>query len=61
MPKKACRKCKIFVDGNECPICHGNQMTTNWQGRLHIIDTKKSMIANKIGMNVKGEYAIKVR
>ena len=61
MKKKACKRCKLFVEGNECPICKGNQFSTNWQGRLHIADTAKSQIAQKIKIEAKGEYAIKVR
>lgn len=59
--KKVCKKCKIFVDGPECPICKGNQFSTNWQGRITILDPEKSAIAKKIGIKHKGEYAIKVR
>lgn len=61
MKKKVCKKCKLFVEGNECPICKDNQFSLNWQGRLNILDANKSIIAKKIGMMVKGEYAIKVR
>lgn len=61
MKKKVCKKCKIFVEGTNCPVCKGNQFTTTWQGRLNIIDANKSVIAKKIGITVKGEYAIKVR
>ncbi|MBI2661526.1 DNA-directed RNA polymerase subunit E'' [Candidatus Woesearchaeota archaeon] len=61
MKKKVCKKCKIFVDGGECPLCKGNQFSTNWQGRLFVIDPDKSLIAQKIGLKAKGEYAIKVR
>jgi len=39
----------------------GHQFSTNWQGRLNILDADKSMIANKIDIAVKGEYAIKAR
>ena len=59
--KKVCKKCKIFVTGNECPVCKGNQFSNNWQGRITILDSEKSAIAKKIGIKVKGEYAIKVR
>jgi len=59
--KKVCKKCKYFVEGNECPVCKSNQFSNNWQGRLYILDTNKSMIAKKIEVTVKGEYAIKVR
>ena len=61
MAKKVCKKCKIFVEGNECPVCKSNQFSVNWQGRLHILDANKSSIAKKIGIAVKGEYAIKAR
>ncbi len=59
--KKVCKNCRLFVEGNECPICHGTQFSTNWQGRLNILDANKSHIANKINITVKGEYAIKMR
>jgi len=36
------------------------QFSTNWKGRLYIIDSNKSMIAEKIGIKVKGDYVIKV-
>ena len=61
MKKKACKKCKLFVDGSECPICKGTDFSTNWQGRISILDPNKSSIAKKIGITVKGEYAIKLR
>lgn len=61
MKKKACKNCKIFVDGDECPICKNSQFTTVWQGRITILNSEKSEIAHKIGINQKGEYAIKVR
>jgi len=61
MKKKVCKKCKLFVDGNSCPSCKGNQFTTSWQGRLNILDANKSVIAKKLGITIKGEYAIKVR
>lgn len=59
--KKVCKNCKIFVEGNECPICHEDKFSTNWQGRLNILDANKSNIAKKINVTVKGEYAIKTR
>ncbi len=61
MKKKVCKKCKLFVEGSECPVCKSNQFSTNWQGRLNIIDSNKSTISKKMGITVKGEYAIKVR
>ena len=59
--KKACKRCRMFVDGNTCPICKGTSFSDNWQGRLYVHDVAKSMIAEKVGITAKGEYAIKVR
>lgn len=59
--KKACKSCKIFVKGNECPLCKSGDLTTSWKGRMIIVDPNKSDIAKKLGIKVKGEYAIKTR
>lgn len=61
MKKKVCKKCRMFVEGDECPVCKSGQFSTNWQGRLSILDASNSEIAKKIGVAVKGEYAIKAR
>ncbi len=61
MARKVCKNCKLFYKGDNCPICKGNQTAVSWQGRINIIDANKSMIAKKIGITEKGEYAIKVR
>jgi RNA polymerase subunit RPABC4/transcription elongation factor Spt4 len=61
MKRKVCKKCKVFVETNECPICKGDQFITNWQGRVTVTDAKKSYIAKRIGIAVEGEYAIKVK
>jgi len=61
MKKKVCKSCKYFYDGSECPLCKSTTTANAWQGRINVIDSDKSMIANNIGIKVKGEYAIKVR
>ena len=61
MKKKVCKKCKLFVEGSVCPVCKGDQFSVSWQGRIHILDANKSMVAKKTGVTVKGEYAIKAR
>jgi len=60
MKKQACKFCKLFYEGHECPACRSTQAVTNWKGRLEILDEKKSEIAQKIGVKRPGEYAIKV-
>ena len=59
--KKACKKCRYFFEGNECPACKSNQVASTWQGRIHVVDNNKSEIAKKLDIKVKGEYAIKIR
>ena len=59
--KKACKNCKIFVKGNECPICKTTDLTNSWKGRIIVLDVNKSEIAKKMGIKIKGEYAIKTR
>lgn len=60
--KKACKKCKLIVtNDNKCPLCHSESFTTSFQGRVYIVDPKKSAIAEKTGATAKGEYAIKIR
>ncbi|MBS1266445.1 MAG: Transcription elongation factor Spt4 [Candidatus Woesearchaeota archaeon] len=60
MKKKVCKSCKIFVEGKTCPLCKKDQFSTNWKGRVYVLDVKKSVVAEKIGAEVKGEYAIKI-
>jgi RNA polymerase subunit RPABC4/transcription elongation factor Spt4 len=59
--KKICKKCKLFYDTPECPICKTSAPATSYQGRINILDANKSTIAKKIGLAVNGEYAIKIR
>jgi len=61
MKKKVCKRCKVFVEGSECPFCKGNQFATSWQGRINFLQADKSMIAKKIDVKDNGEYAIKIR
>lgn len=62
MPKlRASKDTKILVEGNEDPITGSKDLSTNWYGRVSVIDPNKSMIAEKMGFKAQGEYAIKVR
>lgn len=58
---KVCKKCKLFVEADLCPICKKDSFTSSWQGRITFIETKGSKIAKEMGVETPGEYAIKVR
>jgi DNA-directed RNA polymerase subunit E" len=59
MKKKICKSCNLIVQGETCPLCKKNAFTTSFQGQINVLDANKSFIAKKIGLTVKGEYAIK--
>ncbi len=59
--RKVCRKCRVFVEGDVCPICGGSDFTTTWSGIAIILDPEKSEIAKVMQIKVPGKYAIKVR
>ena len=61
MKKKVCRTCKIFVEGDLCPICKKASFSTNWQGLIAVNDVSRSKIASSMGLEANGEYCIKVR
>ncbi len=59
--KKACKRCRVFVEGDECPLCKGNQFTQSWNGRVALLDASQSLIAKRMGVANNGEYAIKIK
>ena len=61
MKKKVCKRCKMFVEAAECPTCKTSSFSNSWQGRIYILDPAKSLVAEKVGLTAKAEYAIKVR
>lgn len=58
--KKVCKNCKVFVDGEKCPICNSANLVENWKGRVIVLDPEKSEIAKKLDIKKKGVYAIKI-
>jgi DNA-directed RNA polymerase subunit E" len=59
--KKVCKKCKIFIESETCPICNGNQFSDAWKGRIMVFKPEESEIAKKMGISKKGLYAIKTK
>ena len=60
MTKKACRNCKYITEANKCPACGHDQFSESWKGKLAILNPEKSEIAKKLGIKIKGEYAVKI-
>ena len=59
--KKVCKNCKVFVDGDKCPMCQGNQFVENWKGRIIVLNAEQSEIAKKLDISKKGIYALKTK
>lgn len=59
--QKVCKRCKIMVDDQTCPICQGNSLVDSWKGKIIVLNPEKSEITPKIGIKQKGTYALKIR
>jgi len=63
MPKsKACKLCNaIYETGEKCPSCGTKESTEGFKGRIVVLNPEKSVIAQKINIKTKGNFAIKTR
>jgi len=61
MAEKACTDCKRIVeDSSECPVCKSNVLSDSWSGLVVIYDTD-SEIAEELGVQTPGRYAIRAQ
>lgn len=58
--QKACKHCSFITEEENCPLC-GNQTSKDWQGYVIIVDHTRSEIAQRMGINVNGKFALRVR
>jgi DNA-directed RNA polymerase subunit E" len=56
----ACKECKRLTELDVCEICK-SKTTPNWTGFVAVSDPDNSDIAKKMGIKLKGKYALKVR
>ncbi|MBI5393370.1 DNA-directed RNA polymerase subunit E'' [Candidatus Woesearchaeota archaeon] len=61
MKKQICKRCKLFVEAQQCPVCKDSNFANGWQGRIMVLNGTKSFIAKQVNMTHNGEYAIKVK
>jgi len=60
--EQACKQCKRIVeDSSECPVCKNNDLSNSWSGTVMIYDPEDSEIAEKLGIQTPGQYAIRVK
>ncbi|MEW5955392.1 MAG: transcription elongation factor subunit Spt4 [Candidatus Micrarchaeota archaeon] len=61
MTEKACRKCRIIVTGDVCPVCKDSELTKTWEGYIIIANAEGSEVAAAIGVKAPGKYALKIK
>ena len=59
--QKACKICNIIYTGEKCPNCDSKESTDTIKGRIVVLDSEKSELANKLNLKGKGNFAIKTR
>ncbi|NOZ58031.1 MAG: DNA-directed RNA polymerase subunit E [Euryarchaeota archaeon] len=63
MPKKekACKECgRIYSSQEVCIYCNV-PTSPDWLGYVRILDPEKSEIAQKLGINAKGKFALRIK
>ena len=65
MSEMACRTCKrVFRvprrGSDVCPFCKTRTLTDNWNGLVVVFNPDSSILAEKIGVEKPGRYAINV-
>jgi DNA-directed RNA polymerase subunit E" len=61
-PFKACRRCRALVprEANRCSVCGSTDLSEDWEGAVIVLSSESS-IAEKLGLNREGRYALRVR
>ncbi len=60
MARKICKSCHHIYEGERCPLCKSDATASSAKGRVYIFDPEKSEVSKKMGIGIKGEYAIKI-
>ncbi|MCL7415538.1 MAG: DNA-directed RNA polymerase, subunit E'' [ANME-2 cluster archaeon] len=58
---QACTECHRITSGTTCAVCGSSALSSDWSGYAVIVDPSRSNIAKKLNVNLRGEYALKVR
>ena len=59
MAKQSCKICKRLVTGDKCPYHPDAKLAESWKGKIIVLNPTNSEIAKKMGIQDKGEYAIR--
>ncbi len=57
---RVCRQCSCLTQEDICPNCNSNQFLDKYKGKVVIFDAKRSVVAEKLGLENNGKFALKV-
>ena len=52
---------KVKVAAPRCPRCPDAHLSADWQGLTNLLDPSRSQVAQTLGIEAPGNYALKVR
>jgi DNA-directed RNA polymerase subunit E" len=61
MKQRACKICNTIHEAEKCPKCESKEYTEGFKGRIVVLNSEKSEIAQKLNLKEKGNFAIKTR
>ncbi len=61
MVEKACRNCRLIIEGDVCPVCKGEDLTKAFEGSILLINAEGSEVAKAINVTAPGIYALKIK
>jgi len=59
--EKACKICNTIYEGDKCPKCESKESTESFKGKIVVLNSEESEIAQKLNIKSKGNFAIKTR
>lgn len=64
MSERVCKDCRRLMDDDDavfCGACGSTSLSSDWSGRVVIVDPDGSEIAAEMDVPEPGEYALQVR
>lgn len=59
--QKACKKCRLIIKGDQCPICNSKDLSTKWDSYVIILNSEESAIAKKLDLKFNSIFAINIK
>ena len=59
--EKACKHCKMIYEGNSCPNCQSTDSVDGFKGKISVVNSEQSEIAQHLGIKGKGVFALRLR